>query len=107
MNSTFNNKKQFGKTARHIMKSNSVSNVTPPLRAIFFRSRKGNYLNEYVASISDLDDLMYDCYFLKTLRNFVKTKKVYDTINSLHTNKALGPDRISHSFLKNIALGIS
>ena len=110
-----NNSKLFWKLLKDAFNVKS-STVIPPLvyypdnRAqsiAFSNEEKVEALNNYFSSISCIDDSganLPDMYFLcnNVIDSiFITEEDIIDIITTIPTNKAIGPDNISHKMLKN------
>ena len=75
--------------------------------------KKAECLNQYFASISNIDDSKTDLpkFEAKTNNKLesiqITIPGIEDIISSLSVNKAVGPDLISHKLLKNVKNSIS
>ena len=121
IDSSSNNKRDFWKIIRHLVKSNSSSSNIPPLitdenghRQIHVTdTEKAHCLNTYFSSISTVPDSTPElpAFHLKTnqkLETFqITEKEVYDIISTLNINKASGPKFISYRLLKSVAKSVS
>jgi len=113
--------KTYWKLLKHLVQNNKNSETIPPLinktnlnETIYFSDdEKANFLNDFFASISTVDDtnatlppvnLLTD----NSLNDISLTEQeIIDTIQILNVNKAVGEDLISHKVLKNICHSIS
>jgi hypothetical protein len=103
------------------MKNYKVPDTIPALKRtnagideLFFTDEeKANCLNEYFVSISNLDDsnTALPPFERKTesslLNIHIKESDIEYIIANLDTNKAIGPDLISHKVLKSVRFSIS
>lgn len=117
-----NDKKGFWRLIRYFVKNNDCSSSIPPLSAIsetgcttFFITdqEKAECLNDYFASISTVDDVnaTFPDFYRKTNNSLthirVLESEIEEIIKTLNSNKASGPDLISHKMLKGVANPIS
>ncbi len=115
------NKPSYWKVLRHVLKTSGTRNCIPPLKenindekpSIFSDAEIADKLNQYFESISTLQDQYAQLPEFKerTDETFdmicITKNEISDIIKSLQTNKASGPDKISHKLLKSIAITIS
>lgn len=113
--------KLYWKFLRTFMKNNKSTDSVPPLltnvngvETLFSTDEeKANCLNDFFASVSNLDDtnahlphLSYLCD--SRLSNIkISEEEIIDNIKCLKTNKAVGEDLISHKVLKETSNAIS
>lgn len=115
----YNDQKQFWKTIKFFMKD-SKSNHIPPLMKdnatgslAYSDNDKANTLNEYFTGISHLDTTGKSLPFCRNRTDdvfpqiMISRDEIIDTIQSLPTNKATGPDNISHRLLKATSYAVS
>lgn len=109
------NSKQYWKIIKMLVKGEGQSTNLPPLRrtndenpTAFDNTDKGNLLNNYFCSISDLHDEdislpEFDDRGPNTLSNItVEMQDIIDVILTLDPNKAVGPDLVSNRMLKEV-----
>jgi len=106
------NPRLYWKTVRMLLKKNaSNGNSIPPLHNpdnsySFTDLEKADSLNDYFVSISSVDDLnvILPTFNLKTRSELINISvtetEITDVIDNLDSNKASGPDEISHKMLK-------
>ena len=111
-----NDKRGFWRLIRHFVKGNDCSANIPPLSVIsptgessFFITdqEKAECLNDYFASVSSVN---YE--FIRKTENtlsqiIITESEIEEIIRTLNSNKASGPDSISHKMLKGVAKPIS
>ena len=117
-----NDKKRFWKIIKYFLKKDSSVSCFPPLcklhpngQTVWYTSSqdKANCLNDYFTSISmvvDTNTILPDIQ-LKTANKLtidgVTQSEIEDIIKTIETNKASGPDDISHRMLKGCIHAIS
>ena len=114
------NKSNYWKLLRSLIKDSGTTTVIPPLvtdgsdsPTAFNDIEKANSLNTYFTSVSQINDSQHKLPpFKKRCENVLSdvniiAKEISDLIISLPVNKASGPDNINHRLLKNIYLTIS
>ncbi len=108
------NKTNYWKILRYLIRQCGSTNCIPPLRKLdtdikptmFSDVQKAEAMNDYFASISNTLDINGPPTYIakrcqSTLGNIhVHIQEVRDIIKSLAINKASGPDKISHKLLK-------
>ena len=121
LDSSKNNSKLYWKLLKNVFNVKSSSEI-PPLQysndngkpsLAYSSSEKVEVLNSYFSSISFIDDSnakLPDFYSLcnKSISDIcILEQEVIDIISILQTNKAVGPDNISHKMLKSTVLTIA
>ena len=117
-----NDKKRFWKNIKYFLKKDSSVSCFPPLckphpngQTVWYTSSqdKANCLNDCFTSISmvvDTNTILPDIQ-LKTANKLtidrVTQSEIEDIIKTIETNKASGPDDISHRMLKGCIHAIS
>ena len=117
-----NYKCKFWKVIRHFVKNNkSTSSISPLCSTLpygdniwhFNDQDKANFLNDYFASISTVNDSETQLPpFNKTTDNSLSQincteLKIKNIIEVLNSNKASGDDGISHKMLKGVSKTVS
>ncbi len=109
------NSKQYWKIMKLLLKGEGCNNDFPPMRSptdanptTFDNAQKGNLLNDYFCSISDLhdDDIPlpdFDDRGGNVLSSIpVILQDIIDVLSLLNPNKAVGHDSISNRMLKEV-----
>ena len=117
-----NDRRGFWRLVRHFVKNNDSSANIPPLCSVsdsgdtsFFITdvEKAECLNNYFASISSVQDenATLPIFTRKTNNSLheitIDAQEIEEIILTLNSNKASGPDTISHKMLKGVAKQIS
>ena len=117
-----NDKRKFWQVVRHFVKNNDSSTTIPPLvssspldrnKFHFTDKEKAECLNDYFASISNVDDQNtalppFFCKSPNSLSNISCTAEEIELlVQTLNPNKANGPDGISNRMLRAVSKTIS